>query len=278
MKKTIQSLAIITLGCFLFAFTVNTFLISNKMGQGGISGLSMMLFYLTGIPMSLFYFLLNGILLIFGFKFLDKKTLLYTIYSIVITSLFLSTTTFWTYTFQDPILITVVVGVLVGISIGIILSAGGSTAGLDIIALILRKYFHIPTSVSLFSLDLFIIVPSLFIIGFEKMVYTLIMLAITTKTIDYILEGFNVKKSVTIISEHYEAIAEHISLHIPRGITILSGTGYYTKAQKHILFIVIGRNQLLKLTRIVNKIDPTAFMTISDVHSVLGEGFTFNKH
>lgn len=278
MKNVLKSLFVIAIGCFIFATTVNTFLITNKMGQGGISGLSLMAYYITGIPMSAFYFGLNGILLLIGFRFLDKSTLFYTIYSVVTVSLFLEITKSFQYTFEEPILITVVVGILIGLSTGIILSAGGSTAGLDIIALILKKYFHIPTSVSLFVLDLFIILPSAFLIGFEKMIFTLIMLAFTTKTIDYLLEGLNVKKLVFIVSNQHEQIAKELSHQLDRGITILHGTGYYTKEHKQVLFVVISRRQIIRLTKLVNRIDQNAFMTISDAHYVSGEGFTFGFH
>lgn len=271
-----KSLAVITLGTLLFALTLNIFLIPNHMGEGGVTGLSLMLFYAIGIPIDITYFLINFILLIIGFKYLERSTLFYTIYALVAMTIFIRVTQGYTYVFQDTFLTPIVTGVLAGISLGFIMLAGGSTAGTDIIALIINRYLHIPTGVALFIIDLFIIGPSAFIIGFEKTIYTLIMLIITIKIIDYILEGLNPKKSIMIISPHYQQIATEIMTKVERGITILDGHGYYTSEKKQIVYIIVSRAQVIEITKIVNHIDPKAFMTVSDVHKVSGEGFTFH--
>lgn len=277
MKKfPFFALFVITLSCLLFALTVNVFLVTNQMGQGGVTGLALMIFYTLNIPMEWSFFIINGILLLIGYRYLDKKTIAYTIYSTIMFSIFVRITNGLHYTFEDTMLIPIFVGILIGMSIGFIMLVGGSTAGVDIIALILKRYFHIPTSVSLFFLDLIIIVPSAFIIGFERMIYTLIMLAVTTKTVDFILEGLNVKKSVMIISNHHQYIADVITTELERGVTVIHGHGHYTKEDKRILYVIVNRQQVVAITRLVNKIDPTAFMTISNVHSVAGEGFSYN--
>lgn len=273
---SLKSLAVITLGNFIFALTVNLFLITNHMGEGGITGVSMLLNYAFQIDTSLSYFAINAVLLIIGYKLLDRTRIAYTLYSIATFTLFLRLTSSFQYHFTDIILVPVVAGVLSGAAVGFVILAGGSTAGTDIIALILQKYLHIPTSVGLFIIDLFIIGPGAFIIGFEKTIYTLIMLAIAIKVLDFILEGLNPKKSAIIISEKYEEIAEAISTNIQRGITVLNGEGFYSKQEKKVLYIVVDRRQVVALSRIVNNIDATAFMIISDVSNVSGEGFTYH--
>lgn len=271
-----KSIGLITLGNFMFALSVNLFLMANHMGEGGITGVSMLFNYAFKIDPSITYFSINTCLLIIGYKLLDKQRIGLTIYSISIFTLFLRITAPFQYHFQDIILVPIVAGVVIGASIGIILLAGGSTAGTDIIALIMQKYLHIPTTKGLFIIDLFIIGPGMLLIGFEKTVYTLIMLVISIRVLDFILEGLNPKKSAIIISEHYELIAQEISTKIDRGITLLNGEGYYSKSDKKVLYVVVDRRQTIALSRIVNEIDPKAFMTISDVHSVSGEGFTYH--
>lgn len=273
---SLKSIALITLGNLMFALCVNLFLMANHMGEGGITGVSILLNYAFKLDPSITYFTINTFLLIIGYRLLDKQRIGLTIYSILAFTVFLRLTAQFQYHFQDFFLAPIVSGVVIGASIGIVLLAGGSTAGTDIIALILQKYLHIPTTKGLFIIDLFIIGPSMFIIGFEKTVYTLIMLVISIRVLDFILEGLNPKKSAIIISEHYETIAKEISEKIDRGITILHGEGYYSKSDKKVLYVVIERRQTITLSRIVNEIDPKAFMTISDVHSVIGEGFTYH--
>lgn len=271
-----KSLAIVTFGNLLFAITVNTFLIPNHMGEGGITGLSMMLFYTLGIPIDISYFLINVVLLLIGFKYLDKKTIVYSIYSLIILPLFIRFTQGPTYIFQDTFLTPIIGGVAAGVALGSIMLSGGSTAGTDIVALIINRYLHIPTGTALLIVDMFIIVPSAFIIGFEKSIYTVIMMFIALRIVDFILEGFNTKKSILIISNHYQEIADMITQNVARGITVLHGHGYYTKQDKNILYIIVSRQQVMPITKIVNVIDSKAFMTISDVHKVSGEGFTFH--
>ncbi|MBS4761759.1 YitT family protein [Carnobacteriaceae bacterium zg-ZUI252] len=273
---SLKSLGVITLGNLTFALAVNLFLVSNHMGEGGITGVSILLKYAFNIDPSLTYFGINAVLLVLGYKLLDRTRIGYTLYSIASFTLFLRLTNQFHYHFQDIMLVPIVGGVVIGASIGFVLLAGGSTAGTDIIALILQKYLHIPTSVGLFIIDLFIIIPGAFIIGFEKTIYTLIMLAISTKVLDFILEGLNPKKSAIIISNQYEAIAQAISDKIGRGVTIFNGEGFYSKQGKKILYVVVDRRQIINLSRLVSEIDSTAFMTISHVSSVSGEGFTYH--
>lgn len=273
---SLKSLGLITLGNFTFALAVNLFLMANHMGEGGITGVSMLLNYAFKLDPSITYFTINTFLLIIGYKLLDKQRIGLTIYSIAAFTLFLRITASFQYHFQDFILVPIVSGVVIGASIGIVLLAGGSTAGTDIIALIMQKYLHIPTTKGLFIIDLFIIGPGMLVIGFEKTVYTLIMLVISIRVLDFVLEGLNPKKSAIIISDYYEQIAQEISMKIDRGITLLNGEGYYSKLEKKILYVVVDRRQTIALSRIVNDIDPKAFMTISDVHSVIGEGFTYH--
>ncbi|HAK1318240.1 TPA: YitT family protein, partial [Listeria monocytogenes] len=157
---------------------------------------------------------------------------------------------------------------------GLIMNGGGTTAGSAILAKIANKYLGWNTSYALLFFDLLVVIPSVFVIGFENMLFTIVSLYISTKVLDFILEGYNPKKSVTIISDYYEEIATEIDANLERGITLFNGQGFYMRQDKKILYIVISRDQLLPLTKIVNKYDEKAFFIINDVQSVVGEGFT----
>uniref|UniRef100_UPI002A1869FE YitT family protein n=1 Tax=uncultured Trichococcus sp. TaxID=189665 RepID=UPI002A1869FE len=131
------------------------------------------------------------------------------------------------------------------------------------------------TSVALVVLDIFVVGPSIFVIGLENVVLTAVHLYVQTKVLDFILEGFNPKKQVLIISDRHQEIADAIDKKIGRGMTFLSGEGYYSKSQKKVILIVVNRQQLMPLNRIVTAIDPKAFFTISEAQSVIGEGFSY---
>ncbi|WP_036098192.1 YitT family protein [Listeria floridensis] len=273
-KKWVFDFGKIIIGAFVFSLAVNVFALPNHLGEGGVTGLTMILYYTLGLAPALTTLIFNGILLIIGYKFLDRLTVILTIVAITFTSLFLRLTESITFSTDQTIIAAISAGMLMGFGMGLIMQGGGTTAGSAILAKIANKYLGWNTSYALLFFDLIVVVPSAFIIGFQNMLFTIVSLYVSTKVLDFILEGFNPKKSVTIISDQYEAIAKEVDLKIGRGITIFNGEGYYTKQGKKILYIVISRQQLLPLTKIVNKHDEKAFFIINDAQSVVGEGFT----
>ncbi|WP_088809874.1 MULTISPECIES: YitT family protein [Listeria] len=273
-KKWAFNFAKIIIGALIFSLAVNVFAIPNHLGEGGVTGLTMILYYTLGIAPAITTLIFNGILLIIGYKFLDRLTIILTIIAIIFTSLFLRLTENITFVTDQTIIAAIFAGVLMGFGMGLIMHGGGTTAGSAILAKIANKYLGWNTSYALLFFDLIVVIPSTFIIGLQNMLFTIVSLYVSTKVLDLILEGFNPKKSVTIISDKYEDIAREIDLKIGRGMTLFDGQGYYKKEDKKILYIVISRQQLLPLTKIVNKHDEKAFFIINDAQSVVGEGFT----
>ena len=149
-------------------------------------------------------------------------------------------------------------------------------AGVDIIALIINKYMGLQISIALLILDVMIVIPLTVVIGLEKGLLTLISLYITSKILNFVMEGYNPKKAIMVVSNKHDEIAEEIMKRVDRGITVLKGYGYYSKAEKDVLYVVINRIQLIKVQRIINDIDSNAFVTVTGIQQVLGEGFTFN--
>lgn len=273
-KKIISNLLIITIGAFIFALAVNVFALPNNLGEGGVTGVTMILYYTNGISPALTNVFFNAILLGIGYKFLDRQTVFYTIFAIAVMSLFLSLTESLAFQANEVMIGAISAGALMGVGMGLIMKGNGTTAGSAILAKLANKYLGWNTSYALLFFDLIVVIPSVFVIGFESMLFTIVSLAVSTKLLDFILEGSNPKKSVLIISEFHEEIAKEISEQLNRGITIVNGEGYYQQTPKRILYVVISRPQLLAIQKIINEIDPLAFVIINEANSVIGEGFT----
>ncbi|AWB44553.1 hypothetical protein DCC85_10160 [Paenibacillus sp. CAA11] len=268
-----KDMAFIILGAFLFALGVNLFVIPNDFGEGGVTGITIILYYLFAWSPGLTNLILNSILLVIGYRFLSKLTTVYTIIAVVFNSLFLHLTESWSIDAHEPLVNAIFGGIIIGVGIGLIVRAGGTTAGTVILARIANKYLDWNISYALLFFDLIVALSSYFIIGAEKLMITIIMLFMGTKTMEFVIEGLNPKKAITIISKEQDHIAEQVNVIMDRGVTVLSGHGYYTKSPAQILYIVISRQEIPMLKKIVKSTDPNAFITIHDVRDVFGKGF-----
>ncbi|OJD73083.1 YitT family protein [Bacillus paramycoides] len=273
MKKRTTDIIFIIMGAFIFALGVNLFVIPNELGEGGVTGITIITYYLFEWSPGLVNLILNAFLLIIGYKFLNKVTTIYTIIAVVFNSLFLHLTEGWNIASNELMVNAIFGGIFVGCGIGLIIRVGGTTAGTTILARITQKYLGWSISYGLLFFDLIVAFSSYFIIGAEKLMLTIIMLYIGTKVMEFVIEGLNPKKAITIISDRPNDIAEQVTKSMDRGVTVYSGHGYYTKTPKEILYIVISKQEVLKLKRIVQSTDPNAFIAIHDVRDVFGEGF-----
>ncbi|WP_042199679.1 YitT family protein [Paenibacillus camerounensis] len=273
MKKRIYELFMLLVGAFLFALAVNVFIIPNDFGEGGVTGVSIILFYLLQWSPALVGFTLNGILLIIGYRLLDKKTIVYTVITVAFNSLFLYLTESWSINSSEPVINAIFAGLLAGGGIGLIIRVGGTTAGTTILARLANKYWDWNISYALLFFDLIVAGLSVFVIGIEKVMFTFVILFIGTKAMEFIIEGVNPKKAVTIISAEHERIAAKVTELMDRGVTVLRGYGYYTGEDKNVLYIAISKQEVSMLKKIVRAEDKNAFVTIHDVRDVFGEGF-----
>ncbi|MBU5210240.1 YitT family protein [Heyndrickxia oleronia] len=273
MKKRLIDILFLIVGAFIFALAVNLFVIPNDLGEGGVTGTTIILYYLFQWSPGLINFVLNLLLLLVGYKFLNKTTTIYTIIAVVFNSIFLHLTEHWRIDSNELFVNAIFGGIFAGVGIGMIIRVGGTTAGSTILARITHKYLGWSISYGLLFFDLIVAFSSYFIIGVEKLMLTIIMLYIGTKVMEFVIEGVNPKKAVTIISNQPDLIAQQVITLMDRGVTVFSGHGYYTKNQKDILYIVISKQEVVKLKRIVKKVDLNAFIAIHDVRDVFGEGF-----
>ncbi|WP_307471548.1 YitT family protein [Cytobacillus purgationiresistens] len=273
MKKYIADISIIIIGAFVFALAINLFVIPSELGEGGVTGITIIFFYLFEWSPGLVSFILNAILLIAGYKFLNKLTIIYTIIAITAISLSLYLTESWNVASDEILVNAIFGGIFSGVGIGLIIRVGGTTAGTTILAKITNKLFGWSISYGLLFFDLLVVFGSFLIIGAEKVMITIIMLYVGTKVMELIIEGVNPKKAVTIISKESDSIAKQINQYLDRGVTVMNGQGYYSKEAKEVLYIVISKQEVVKLKRIVEATDKNAFVAIHDVRDVFGEGF-----
>lgn len=275
MKQHLRAIFLVLFGTFLLAVNVNSIIIPNHLGQGGVTGLTLVLLYGLKIQPAISNLVINAIIMIAGWRFLERKTIYYTILSIIAMSVFLQVAHFGTFTPENTVLAPLAAGIVGGLGVGVVIYGGGSTAGTDIIALIFNKFYGLSISLTLMTLDFLIVLPLIFIRGLEKALLTFVIIYLASRIITFLLEGLNIKRAFMIISNKSDDIAEEIMQKINRGVTVLHGHGYFSGTEKKVLYIVVNRHQILPTQKIIYQHDPKAFVTISEVQQVLGQGFSF---
>ncbi len=273
----IKEYIIVALACVVMAFNINYFFVGNKLAEGGVSGLSLIIHYLSNIDVSYLYFALNIPLIILAYIFLGKNFLLKTLFATFVLSVFLKVFASFSEPLDDILLAAIFGGAINGIAIGIVFYAGGSTGGMDIVAKIVNKYTGIPISRILLATDFIVLSIVAVIFGKVIFMYTLISLVISSKMIDIIQVGIYSAKGVTIITTKEDEIRRRIMEDTKRGITLIDAKGGYTQKEIGMLYCVVGQYQLIRVKTIVKEIDPSAFMIVADVHEVIGNGFLVNK-
>lgn len=277
MNKTIRDIILVMIGSFIFSAGINAFVISGNLGEGGVTGIAIVLYYAFHISPGITNFVLNAILIIVGYKYLSKRSTYLTIFATVLISIFLGLTETWHVETGNVVINAVFGGTCVGLGIGIIVLAGGTTAGTVILARIVNKYLDISTPYALLFFDLIVVLISLTEIPLVKCLVTVMSLYIGTKVMEFVIEGLNTKKAMTIISSRPNEVAKAIDQQVGRGLTILNGHGYYTREEKDVLYVVISKTQVSRAKRIIKNIDENTFLVIHDVRDVYGNGFLLDE-
>ena len=277
MNRLIRDLILVIIGSFIFSAGVNAFIISGNLGEGGVTGLAIVLYYAFHLSPATTNFVVNAVLITVGYKFLSKRSMYLTIVATVLISVFLSLTESWHVETGNVIVNAVFGGTSVGLGIGVIVLAGGTTAGTTILARIAHKYLDVSTPYALLFFDLIVVVISLTVISLDRALVTVISLYIGTKVMEFVIEGLNTKKAMTIISSKPDEVAKAIDEQVGRGLTILNGHGYYTREEKDVLYVVITKTQVSRAKKIIRNIDNQAFLVIHDVRDVYGNGFLIDE-
>lgn len=276
-KISISDIIILIVGCILMSVAVNMFFNPHDIAPGGLTGVSILVSSLTGIPIWLINISLDIPLFIFAYKILSKKDSLKTILGITFLTLSLKLTENLSFVhITDDVLLSAISGaIILGISLGLIFRINGSTGGTDLIGLLANKFMpSISIPMLMGTADAIIVILSGVVSkNLEISLYSAIALYIIVKVSDIMVEGINTSSSFTIISDKYKEIGISIMDELGRGATILKGEGFYTRDKKNVLLVIVSKKQVVTLKKLVKSIDPNAFIIITDIFEAIGEGF-----
>ena len=294
LLRTIKEYILITLGILIYTCGWTIFLTPNNMFGGGVSGISAIIQYATGIKMGYTYFVINAILLVISLFIIGPSFGIKTVYAIFLASFCLNIeqTLIPAQIIQDfalsngKLMCAIIGGSMAGFGIGMSISQGGSTGGTDIIALIVTKYRKVSPGKVILLMDVFIIAFSLlvpsydsngqalpFVDKFITAVYGMITVTVCGNVADLYLSGSRRSVQLFILSHKHVAIADMITTEFHRGVTVLDGKGWYTKQQASVLMVITRKTDVNILLRAIKRIDPDAFLSISSVAGVYGKGF-----
>lgn len=286
-KRWFLSYTLIILGSFILAAGFVFFISPYKIVPGGVYGIAIVIHYLTkgmfswapdGFPIGLMGLILNIPLTILGIKILGPRFGVKTVVGFILTSVFMDGITyFWGETplvADDALLSSIFGGVLVGIGLGMIFKSKATSGGSDIIAMIFAKYTRLPLGQLMIYVDSAIVLIGLAVFADWKIpLYSWIVIFVTGKVIDIVLQGISFDKTLFIISDQFEEIRDKIISDLNRGGTYIPGKGMYNGSDKTIIFTVVNRREMAILEEYINQVDPNAFVTVLEANEILGEGF-----
>ena len=273
----VRDYLVIAIGMLSYCIGWGIFLLPNNITTGGVAGVSSILFWGTGIPVQLSYFLINGILLLIALRILGWRFCVKTIYAVTVLTVGVAFTTanyHGTLLSDQPFMAAIIGAVFCGCGVGLGLSSNGSTGGTDIVAAIINKYRDISLGRVIMLCDVVIISSSYLVLrDWEKVIYGYVVLYVTAFCIDQVVNSQRSSVQFFIISDKYHEIGERINREPHRGCTIIDAQGFFSGKDVKMLFVLANRRQSDLIFRIINDIDPHAFVSQSAVIGVYGEGF-----
>ncbi|WP_342560680.1 YitT family protein [Psychrobacillus sp. FSL W7-1457] len=277
----LKNILMIILGSAIFSFGFVHFNMQNELGEGGFSGITLILYFVFHLDVSVMNLVLNIPMFILGWKLLGRRVFYYTLIGTFSASVFLKISQIYEIQLginDDLFLASLFAGVFIGVGLGIIFRAGGTTGGVDIIARLAQKYLGWSMGKTMFMFDAVVIMVSwLTFLDIRSMMYTLVAVFVGARVIDFVQEGAYAARGAFIISDHQDAIANRITNEMDRGVTVLKGYGHYTKKDREVLYCVISKNEIIRLKTIIASVDPHAFVSVTEMNDVMGEGFTLDE-
>ncbi len=267
----VKNILLITIGAIIAAVGLELFLVPNNILDGGVIGLSIIAAELFNYKLSLFIVLFNIPFLLLGFRKMGWKFTIYTLYGVVTLSLCTSYLHHFEPITDDLFLATIVGAVILGTGVGLVIRTGGALDGTEIVAILVSKRMPFSVGQFIMILNVFIfILAALLVFSLETAMYSIITYFIAFKMIDIVVEGMEEMKSVTIISDKPDEIADSLLKTLGRGVTFLHGEGAFSKEAKKIIYVIVGRIELSGVRSVVNDIDPKAVMAIENLAEVAG--------
>ncbi len=278
MKRYVIDLLLVIFGNLILAFAVRFFILPYNILSGGVAGIAVAVSKLSGIQADL---IVNGLIIamfILGSLFLGKKFMTHTAISSFLYPFFLLVLNQFSFTMNiDPVLASLYGGLIGGVGVGLVFRTGASTGGMDVPPMIINKYTHIELYKLILIVDGFTVLFGMFAYGVEAVLIGLISVWATSFAVNKILLFGSLESlSIMIISEKTDEVNDFIQKEVDRGSTLLSGYGGFTKAPKNIIMTVISKVEYPEMIKEINKIDPHAFVVVTDAMEVKGNGFSFD--
>ena len=279
MKNVLKRLLVIAIGCFIAAFSIECFLLPNKIIDGGIVGISMMANLLTGIPLIAFLVVLNFPFILLALKKFGKPFVFQTIFAVLTFGGFayLDHSYFKPAT-DDMLLSAIFGGILLGLGVGLVLRNNASLDGTEILAIKFNQNTVFSVGEIIMFFNVFIFASAGFLLGWERAMYSVLTYYTAYKVIDMVLQGLEESKSIFVVSDKSTQIGDLIMNQMGRGVTYIDAEGGYTGVKKKLLYCVINRFEIMKIKEIVSQTDEDAFIVIEDVHEVEGKSYRRKKH
>ena len=274
-RDFISDFFIIAIGTIIMAAGLELFLIPNQLSTGGFSGIAIIIYYILKVPVGTTILLLNIPLFIIAYFKVGKEFFAKAVIGTIFLSIFLNAFEKINPITEDRFLAFIYGSVIVGIGTAMVLKVNGSTGGTDLLANIIRSFKpHLKTGSLIVALDTIIVIANTFFFkDIEVGLYSALAIYILGKILDIFFEGINFTKMLIIISPKWEEISKKINEELRRGTTALYGEGMYTKEEKKLLLCIMSRSEIVEARKLIEEIDPTAFVIISNAREVYGKGF-----
>ena len=275
-KDVVYQCLMVVVGCAIFGAGIDAFVLPHKLVSTGISGVGLILYYVTGLSVGSWNMILNIPIFWAAWKWLGTRVVVKTLYGTLMLSWMIDLFDFLQYDIiiKDPLLSSMMAGITTGVGLGIVYRVGGNTGGLDPIALIVRKYYGLQMGSINSAINCAILLAAVGVVGLEAVAVTLISVYVYTIITNKVVIGFNQRKVAFIITYRTDDVCECIINKVGRGATIIEGVGAYTRTPKNIVMVAVNLLQVNKLKEVIEEADPNVFILITDAQEVIGQGFT----
>ncbi len=263
----------IILGSFILAVAINWVLVPANLLTGGVGGIAIILNFLSGIDLWVWYLLLNIPIFIAGYKYVSTRFVVYSLIGTLALTFFLGIIKPLDWNLNDSLLSAILGGVIAGVGSGITLHCKGSAGGLDIVAVLIRRFRGYNIGQVYFASNLLVLALSLITFNIQLALFSAISIFISSRVMDMVIYGPELNLTAMIISDNADDITYAIIHNLQRGCTCLPAQGAYTGEDKNIIMVTVARTQLPKLKEVVFQLDPHAFITVSETIEVYGKGF-----
>ncbi len=277
VRQIVLDYALLTIGAALLAINIDLFLVPNKIVSGGATGIATILHIQFGLPTGIVVLLINIPLFIVGIRYAGgTRFAIRTVYATVLMSVLTDAFVPWIATIPpitQPLLFTLYGGLLDGIGMGLVFRGQGTTGGTDVVARVLNRRRGVPLGQTILVVNSAILILAVIVFGLEPAMYALILTFVGARVVDLVQGEADYSRSAVIISSQAAAIKAAILAEMERGVTVLAARGGYTELGLDVLYCVVARNEISIMKRLIQSIDPRAFVVFADASEVLGEGF-----